>query len=840
MMSDWGQEFARAVRRLLASPTFSVPTVISLAVGIGLVSTILAVKRALLTEPMRVAAPNELYRLCWVSAEGSRGVNQINSSGGRDPQSGTPYETNFSYAAFQDLKEASRHVGLGEVAAFTFLRQLNVSGQGRALRVGGMLVSGEYFAVVRPGMTLGRGLDVSDDREGSTPVAVLSQSLWRRLYGEDSSVLGRSLTINGQGFTIVGVTGPGYFGMSQGGFFPPSDVTLPLRAQAAIQPQWAKAGSLFSQDATFWLQLVARFRGSDDPVRFERAMSEGFRRHLLTVGVQKPTSPDIRLLGGARGIDAPRRRLEAPVRLLSLIAIVSLVLACLNASALALLRNMALRDQHWLRLALGASRTRLLRETALEYFLLSTVAGAIGLVGGSWARSAFVSALSQKDTYAVDMSTDLPFLLTAAAIIGVATTVFGAIPLFGLTWRSAKPTALRLPREISSRRLSRGAPVLMALQLSLTIPLLICAGLLIRTVHNLTTVSLGFEPDNLVVFKLDPTPNQYVAERVRRLFSETLTHLQAIGHVQSVSLTDNGLLTGSPSIARLTVDGKDAGSIAFSRVGPNFFSTVGVPILRGRDIGIQDAMATPRVAVLSESAVQKFFAGREPLGSRVRLQTTTGADWFDIVGVVRDVRTVNLRIAPQPHIAIPMFQTMDLRAVFFVLRTDGTGAVAQQIVTATAGIDSHVPVEDLRTERSLVNESISTERMVRTSLLSLGVFALFLACLGIFAIAAFNARTRKREVAVRVALGAPPRHVLWLALRWAVLATAAGLIGGLACSFLATRSVTSLLFGVAPADPVTVVASSTLLCGIAMAAALTPAWLAAKASPMAVLHDDRW
>ena len=344
---------------------------------------------------MPVGQPDQLRLIYWRTDKGTGGVNQINSSGTRDPRTGADYGSNYNYPVFRAFQDAGRTLGYGDIAAFTFLRQANVTLEDEPIAAAGMLVSGNYFAGMRVPMTLGRGLVESDDQEGAPPAVVISNGLWRRGYGADPAAIGRTIGINGQAFTLVGVTAPGYFGVSSGGFFPPADVTATLHAQPLVSPRWTPAGgSLFSGERTFWLHVIARIPPGESDARLRDALAATFAQHPSTTALGI-VSPEIAVLPGAAVLDSFSRTFETPIRILAGVAGLVFLIACVNVAALVLARGLARRREFWIRLALGAGRGRLVREALTESLLLAAAGGLAGVALCLWCTPALVAILAR-------------------------------------------------------------------------------------------------------------------------------------------------------------------------------------------------------------------------------------------------------------------------------------------------------------------------------------------------------------------------------------------------------------------------------------------------------------
>jgi predicted permease len=836
-MTDWPREIRHAARALTASPGFTAVAVLSLALAIGVNTAVLGVARAVLLAPLAVANPEELRVVYWSAEKGASGVNQINSSGQRNPRTGRDFGSNYSFPVFQGLRDTARKLGT-DAFAFTFLRQASVAIEDQPIVAGGMLVSGNYFSAMRVPMSLGRGLDDGDDREGATPAVVLSHRLWRRGYGGDPSALGRTVRINGRPFIVVGVTAPRYFGVSNGGFFAPADVTAALHAQPIVSPRWTpSAGSLFTADRTLWLHVMTRVGKSESDARLRDALGAVFAQHPSTAAAGI-ASADITLLPGARGLDSLRRTFETPLQVLTGVAALVFVIACVNVAGLALARGLARQREFWIRLALGAARGRLVREAATESLLLAAAGGALGIAVSLWGAPVLVAMLAGARAHAVEIAPDVPLLLTGTAISCLAALLCGIVPALRLARVAAAPEFLREGGIAAGAPRLRAGRVLIAIQIAVSVPLVVGSALFLKTIHNLTSVDPGFDPANLIVFKLDPSLNSYDVERSRRVLADVLTRLQAEPGVRAATLLENGLIAGSVSNTRMTAEGGEPKQILFNRVGAGFFETIGLPLLAGRGIGLQDRAGSARVGVLNETAVRQFFGGQNPIGRHIHMGAFFRSDPIEIVGVARDSKYATLKGGARPIIFLPYAQTGDTGSMVVAVRTDGARDLPGRIRRAVADVDRDVPVTDLKTEEAQIDESIGSERMFTTLLVFFGGFALMLACIGLHGVTSYAVARRTSEIGVRLALGAQRGQVLWLVLRQVVVLAAIGLAVGLPVAAAASRAVRALLFGVEPADPWSLAAGALAMLAVALGAGYLPARRAARLDPLVALRRE--
>lgn len=837
-MAEWVRDLRYSARVLARTPGFTIVAVLSLALGIGVNTAVLAVARAVLLQPLPVPDPERLVIAYW-SADGVKGIQQFNSSGIKHPETGQNLSSNYSYPTYLALRESLKDSA--DVFAFTFLREANVSVEGRPVVGGGLLVSGSYFGAIGAPMEVGRGLNADDDRPGAEPAAVIGHAFWQRVFGGDPAAIGRPIKINGRPFIVVGVTGRGYFGVSNGGFVPPADVTLPLSAQPAVYPRWTPAsGSLFTADHVLWLRVMARLRPGAEVGRVQQAASAVFAQQVASStapGLASASHARVRVLSGAKGLDSMRRSLEKPIYMLGGVALLVFLIACVNLASLVLARGIARQQEFWLRLALGSGRARLIRQTLAESVLLASAGGLLGVLLAVWGGRALVATLAGSTRTAIGVDLSPWLFLTSTAVAMVAALLFGMLPALRLSSNAASEFVRQTGAGASTPRLRAGR-ALVLVQVAVSVPLLVGAALFLRTIHNLGSVALGFEPRNLIVFRMDPGLNGYDEARAMRLYDQVLDHLQSVPGVRSATLVENALVSGWVSNTRITVDGGEPASILMNRVGPGFFDTAGLRLVSGRGIGVQDRATTPKIAVINESAVKKFFGGANPLGRQLVMIGRGSEDRIDVVGVARDSKYQSLKEAVEPTMFLPYFQSRNMSTMYVVVRSAGGGGLAERLRSAVAEVDREVPVTDLKTQAQQIDESIGSERALTTLLVFFGVFALLLASVGLHGVTSYAVARRTNEIGIRMALGAQRGNVVWLILRQVVWLTIGGLIIGVPVAAALSRTARAYLYGVEPTDPWSIALGAAVLFTIAVLAGFIPARRASLLDPLVALRRE--
>lgn len=836
------RDFRYAFRVLRRSPGFAAVAVLSLALGIGANTAMFSVSRALFSEPLPVPHPERLVAVAnrVTIPRGLPGVSQINGTQYQDPATGQYYRAPMPYSAYRALRGAAGRDA--DLFGFTFIREANISVDGFSTTGAGVLVSGNYFRGSGAAIVLGRGLTDDDDRPGAS-AAVVSHRFWVSAMGGDPAAIGKAIRLNGVPFTIVGVSGPGFLGMSRGGFFPPMDVTVPLQAQPAVEPDWFNGrASLFDDDRTFWVHVMARLADGVAPETLQPKLSATFSQALKSSNApfaQRATGMEVRLLPGGRGVGDISRRAAQPVQVLTAVVGIVLLLACVNLANLMLARGVARQKETSIRLALGSGRGRLVRQAFVESLILSATGGALGLlVGVAGGRALLLMLTASAGPVAMTVDANWRTLALTGAIACAATVLFGIVPTLrllrgdvGSTLKASTAAGTGAPR------LRTGA-LLMTAQVAISVPLVVGAAMFLRTVHNLGGVDLGFNPDRLVSFRIEPALNGYDRERVNRTFARVLDRVRAVPGVTSVTLMEEPLLTGWSSDTTFTrADGSKI-DLYYNQIGPDYFSTLGIPIVGGRAIEASDTATSPRVVVLNETAARAMFGAARAVGQR--FQAFKDHD-VEVVGVVRDSKYDSVRKAIVPTMFVPYAQgaMFGVRSMYVLARTTvAPAALMGAIRGAAADVDRDVPVSKMKTQAEQIQETLGTELAFTRLLVAFGGFAMFLACIGLHGVTAYTVARRTSEIGVRIALGAQRGDVLWLVLRQVVIITAAGLAVGLPIAIWAGKAVGAFLFGVRPADPLSLAAATVLMVAVAALAACVPARRAAALDPITALRAE--
>jgi len=828
------QDLSYAVRTLRGSPAFTIVAALSLALGIGANTAIFSLINALILRPLAVQAPDRLVALGDTSHTGSLSEGSVRTD-------------IFSYPMYEQLRDHNQ--------SFTGLL---ASGRSGRLRVGtgggaaaeparGRIVSGNYFAVLGVRAVRGRTFTAAEDRApGGDPVVVISHDYWQRRFAGDDGVIGRVLALNGYPFTVVGVAQPGFAGDVVGA---PTEIWIPLMMQSQVNP----GRKYLDRWDTSWLLFLGRLKPGASLARAQAEANALFKRSLTTyagaaIPPQIMPGPDVKPIeaspGGA-GFSSLRRQFSQP--LLTLMAIVGLVLvvACANLANLLLERAVVRQKEIAVRLALGAGRPRLIRQLLTESLLLAVLGGVLGILFALWAGPALLRLTGgSSSVMPLDLRPDLPvlgFTTVLALLTGIA---FGLAPARRATRVELAPTLKENARTVAGSGGTGRWPVaklLVVCQFALSLLLLTGAGLFVRTLQNLERLNLGYDRERLVLLKVDPVAAGYTEGRLDAFPLQFLDRIKAVPGASAVTYSENGIFSGTESADGVSLEGTprvERGiAIASDRVGPDYFQSVGVPLLAGREIGPRDRKGTTLVAVINEALAKRYFAGRSPLGKHLTIVGPPEDTVFEIVGVARDVRDHDLRGPVPPRFYTALAQSTSFASAFNVeIRTANPGALVKPLREAVRGYDPNLPVEELRPLSAMISESINHESLITKLSAVFGVLALLLASIGLYGVVSYTVARRANEIGIRMALGASRESVLWMVLRETLFLALAGVAIGVPAALAAARLVASRLVGLSAHDPATLAAATAVLLAVAVFAGAIPGSRATRVDPTQALR----
>jgi putative ABC transport system permease protein len=828
------QDLRYAIRLSFRSPGFTVAAVTSLALGIGVNTAIFQLADAVRLRPLPVEHPEQLAEIRM--ADPTRG--RMGTFSGR-----RPLFTNALWDEFRRRQQAFS--GIVAWSAYP----VNLATRGEARYVQGLWVSGDFFTVLGVTPHLGRLLTSQDDQPGcGSPAAVLSYAFWQRQYGGDASVIGKPVVLDGHSFEIVGIARRGFGGLEVGRTF---DVATPLCAERILN----REQSALTDRSWWWLTVIGRLAPGWS---LDRASN-----HLATIspGVFQDTVPTalpsdvtrayldsvLKAYPAATGVSGTvREEYETPLWVLLGTAGIVLIIASANIATLLLARASARERELAVRLAVGASRARLISQLLTESVLLATAGAVAGMFLAQTLSEGLVGLLrtSGFQFFAVtfDLDRNWRIFLFAATVAGVTCLLFGLAPAILATRPSARSLLRGTARtSTETQRPRTGARSgLVVAQVALSLVLVVTALLFARTLHNLTTGSIGFDPTGLAMVVVDYQRANVPVEMRPALHERLLDAVRAIPGVQSAAFVRMMPLTGESWTGHVVIDGVQHQKQAyFNRVGPAFFRTMGTPLIAGRDFTGEDSANARRVAIVNQSFARELLGTRNPIGSRFQMPALPGTRQpaFEIIGLVNDTKYLALRDPFEPIAFFAASQDpRPLEYVNLVVRTIGP-VMSREMAEAVSRIEPDAVVL-VRSFRAQVSDSLVRERLMAMLSGFFGAIATLLAMLGLYGIVAYGVAQRTREIGIRTALGAQRSDVLRLMLHETALLTAAGVALGLGAAAAATRYLEGMLFGLTPLDPNTFAAASIALPLVAAVAVYLPARRATKVEPMIALRCE--
>ena len=840
-MSHLADDIRIAIRSWRKSPGFFAIALCSIALGIGATTAIFTLVDQVL---LRVLPVKDPARLAQVTFTGSRyGSNWGDGS-------------ELSYPMYQEIRDRNE-VFSGMFGRFA--TAFHIGHAGRTERVAGEVVSGTYFEVLGVNPAFGRVFTAEDDRlPGGHPVAVLSHAFWVSGFGGNPAVLNTPMIINGHTYTIVGVAQAGFEGIELGR---PAKVFVPMMMKAQVTPGW----NALDERLFRWVRVFGRLRPGVTHEQAQAALQPYFRTLLeLDLGARgfatasklnrdRYLQNQLLVVDASQGRSQFRRALTTPLWVLMATAVCVLLIACANIANLLIARGAARQREVAVRLALGATRRRVVGQLLVESVLLAVLGGLVGLVV-AYVGAPLVLAFFENPDVPRPVSTApdwriLAFTFTVATVTGV---LFGLAPALQSTRPDLAPTLKAQAGSVAGGH-ARFRKSLVAVQITLSFLLVTGAVLFIRTLDNLLAVDIGFDSSRLLSFGVDPSLNGYDAARTRQFTKALMERLKATPGVEGAGLATVRLLEGNQWNSSFTVEGyqpkpDERMAIWNNAVSPGYFDAMGIPLLMGRDFNERDERTAPapentsdfRVAIANERFVKYFFGNANPIGRRIGFGVDPNTPTpIEIIGVVRDSKYTDVRDETQRQLFFPYLESSRPGGFTVYLRTRRPAAemfaAARQTVQR---LDPNMPVHGTRTLERQVAQSLSRERLVAAMTATFGSLATLLAVVGLYGVMSYTVARRTREIGVRVAFGARSRDIAWLVIREVVQIGVAGVALGVPIAWWLGRYVSAQLYGVKPGDLTTFAGAIVLLILVAVAAGLVPSIRAARLNPTAALRQE--
>jgi predicted permease len=844
-----GRDFGYALRTLRRSRGFAVVAALTLALGIGANTAIFTLLDQILLRLLPVKNPQQLVLLTM-----------------RGRHYGSNWGSNaISYPMYRNFQDHN------EVFSGMFCRfpdHVSLTFGAQSERVAGELVSGTYFEVLGVGTSLGRAFTPEDDRvPNGHPLVMLSYDFWKQRFAGDPQIIGKNVLVNNHQMTVIGAAQAGFEGVE-----PPyaTQVFVPMMMQEEFIIGNPK---MLTDRRKRWVNAFGRLKPGVSPEKAKAAL-QPFMHSMLEMEVREAAFRNasaydreeflknvIDVLPGSQGRATFRRELSTPLWVLMATTGTVLLIACANIANLLLARATGRQKEIAVRLAMGATRGRIVAQLLIETLSLSALGGILGLALAFWADKALIALYLPTDSTRLDISTapDFRILLFTLAVTVLTGVVFGLAPAL----QSTRPDVGRTLKDQAGAVVGGGhgrlRNALVVTQVALSLLLLIGAGLFLRSLKNLSKLGPGFSTERLVGFNIDPSLNGYTPQRLNTFYQQLTDTLDALPGVKSVSMASMRIMEDNEWDSGLTAEGysptkpDDHPQAFMNQIGPGYFATLGVPIVAGRDFRLTDNRwvkrpnvtdsdddSTPTAIIINEKFAQRFFAGRNPVGMHLGFGTDPGTHTeMEIIGVVKDIKYMNLRQEIPIQAYVPYMNSPYLGEMTIYVRTAGEpNQLMTSIRAKMRDLDANIPVYAMRTMDEQLSNSLSMERMIASLSSVFGFVATVLAIIGLYGVMSYSVAQRTREIGIRMALGAEQGKVIGMVMREVTTLIAIGVAVGVPAALLLTRVVKSQLYGLEAHDPWTVGLATALLAIVACAAGYIPAMRASRVDPMKALRYE--
>jgi predicted permease len=821
---------------LLKKPGFTLIAVLSLAIGIGANTAIFSLLDAMLIKALPVERPQELVLF-------GKGENQGASLGFPDGKTDL-----FAYPFYRQVQQRTDvFSGVASLLSMTWPVHGFVDSSGDIEQMEVQLVSGTYFPVLGVNAGLGRVLTEADDQNpGGHPVAVVSYAWWQQRLGGNPSVVGRTIKIDETTYNIVGVAPKEFFGTTVGSA---PDLWIPLAMEKQLPPaHWDGRNN----DSFRSLHLIARLKNGVNAQQANSVVNLLFKQSLRTIAGAEPSAKRLQDIEGAnieltsvsRGLSTLREQFSLSLKVLMGVVGLVLLIASANVANLLLAHGAARRREFAVRIAVGAGRLRLVRQLFTESALLVALGAFAGAALAWWGtRLLLVMASDGPEALPLQVTPNIRVLAFTIGASVLCAVIFGTAPALRAS-RTEPNTSLKGGKTSALTTLrSPLAKAFVVGQVALSLLLLVGAGLFVRTLINLQRLPSGFNQENVMLFKVDTSATGYKEKdpKLPALLRDVEDKVKTIPGVQAASFAfftfHQGFWTG-PAYTREQEIPPDRRTIRNNIVGPDFFAAMGIPLVLGRGFGPQDTANSQKVAVISESMVQRFFPNGSPIGKRFGIDGPNSTEAIEVIGVVKDAKYGNLTEKTIPIAFYPHSQLPDAMGNFVVRFSGPASAVVPQVRQTIRQVNNNLPIDEVVSLADHIDRSLVQQKLVARLASFFGLLALLLACVGLYGVMSYGVARRTNEIGIRMALGAQGRSVLWLVLREALLLVVIGLVVGVLASLAVTKTAASLLYELKPNDPLTIVLATLILSAVALIAGYLPARRAARVDPMIALRDE--
>ena len=852
ILQQIAQDLRYAFRTMAANRLFTLLAVLSLALGIGANTAIYSLMDAILLRALPVPDPQSLVVLNWHAKSHHNWrdfvVHGMSGTMYDDPRLGTTAGI-FPYPAF-DLLRACDAVFSTTFAYYPSwqARNLNLTVKGQAGVASGVYVSGDYFRGLGIPPAAGRLIAPDDDRPGAPPVAVLSHAYSQKRFGDAARAAGQAIQIDNVSFTIAGVTPPEFFGVDPA---TAPDVYLPMHTDELLGAgtPFGFRAERYLEKNDYWIHIMGRLRPGVSLAQAQAILAPVFHQWVAstaTNGRERANLPALVVKEGAGGLDSLRRKYSRPLYVLMTLVGLILALACANVANLLLARAAARRREIALRLSVGASRGRVVRQLLTESLLLASLGGGVGALFAFWGIRFLTVLLSNgQANFTLHAQMNWHVLGAAAVLSLLAGALFGLAPALEATRVDVMP-ALREThageRRAPAFRRASLSGLLVASQVAISLLMLVAAGLFVRTLSNLHSVDLGFNRENVLLFRLDARKAGHKNPEISTFYGDLLKQFRAIPGVRNATLSEDSLIEAGTGLPLSVAGSQPNEANRILTVGPRFFDTMQVPILAGRGIEDRDGPDAPEVAVINQVFAKANFGDRNPLGRHLILQGANNSIVRDmtVVGVSRNARYGGLTNRIPPVAYMPYDQGFPWpNQVVYELRTAGDPLrYVPSVREVVRKADARVPVYDVKTQIEDIDQTINQEIVFAELCSAFAILALAIACVGLYGTVSYNVARRTGEIGIRMALGARPGRVVGMVLREVLAMAAAGLAIGMATALATSRFVASFLYEVKANDPLALTLAVAALLSAALLAGYVPARKATRIDPMTALRHE--